>query len=46
MKKALLIINVQKSAVTRPDLIKKIETLQNDYNIFLPLSSRMKALPF
>lgn len=31
MKKALLIIDVQKSAVTRPDLIKKIEILQNDY---------------
>jgi nicotinamidase-related amidase len=36
MKKALLIIDVQKSAVTRPDLAKKIEALQANYeNIFV-----------
>ena len=33
MKKALLIIDVQKSAVTKPDLVCGIEKLQYDYDV-------------
>ncbi len=38
MKKALLIIDVQKSSVTKFDLIAKIENLQNNYeNVFVSM---------
>lgn len=33
MMKVLLIINVQKSAVTKPELIKQIEKLQYEYDV-------------
>lgn len=33
MKKVLLIIDVQKSAVTKPEIAKKIEKLQYEYDV-------------
>ena len=32
MKKALLIIDVQKSAISKPELVKKVERLQYEYD--------------
>ena len=43
MKKALLIIDVQKSSVTKPSLINKIEKLQNKYeDVFVSLFTNVR----
>ena len=44
MKKALLIIDVQKSSVTKPSLINKIEKLQNKYeDVFVSLFTNKQS---
>ena len=44
MKKALLIIDVQKSSVTKPSLITKIEKLQNEYeDVFISLFTNKQS---